>query len=244
MKDRAECRRAEELFSDEMEGRLDDVLRADLHAHLASCESCRALRAALAEVVGALRGVSVPEPAPALAERAAALALRRARRFPTVPAIPFWLQAAAAVVAVATTAGPLFLARTGVEPAAAASRLRAQTAQAGAYLQEKTDRLLEDVRLLRVVITTAFEGRLERVNDRVDDYRRLMERRRNSEGEHKKSRVDAAADRRLAAAAQPQDVLHRVPQVVPCVASYEAGDSRLRPSPADRISRTRTVEVS
>lgn len=193
MRDSIECRRAEELFSDEMEGGLDAVLRADLQAHLASCERCRVLQAALAEVVGVLRGMPVPEPAPNLAERAATLAVHRARRALAVPKIPVWLQAAAALVAVTTTAGPLLLVRTGVEPAVAASRLRAQTVQAGAYLQEKTDRLLEDVRLLRVVITTAFEGRLERVNDRVDDYRRLMERRRNSEAEQKKSRVDGGA---------------------------------------------------
>lgn len=227
MKDRTECRRAEELFSDEMEGALDAVLRADLHAHLASCEPCRALRGALAEVVGVLRSVSVPEPAPALADRAATMALRRARPARVVPTIPVWLQVAAALVAVTTTVGPLLLVRTGVEPAMAASRLKAQTVQAGAYLQEKTDRLLEDVRLLRVVITTAFEGRLERVNDRVDDYRRLMERRRNSDAEQKKSRVDgAAAARRLADAGCPFPSFER------------------RPGGPPRISRTRTAEVS
>lgn len=228
MKDRTECRRAEELFSDEMEDGLDAVLRADLRAHLESCEHCRALLGALAEVVGLLRGVTVPEPAPALADRAATTALRRARPARrVVPNIPFWLQVAAALVAVATTAGPLLLVRTGVEPAVTASRLRAQTVQAGAYLQEKTDRLLEDVRLLRVVITTAFEGRLERVNDRVDDYRRLMERRRNSETEQKKSRVDGtSAARRLA------DVLRGTTSSEPPLGQR------------DGISRTWTAAVS
>jgi anti-sigma factor RsiW len=199
MKDVTRCRRAEELFSDDLDGTLDDGLQSELRSHLAGCADCRALRAALAEVVEALHGASVPEPGTALAERAAAAALRRARRAPPMPAIPFWLQAAAAVVAVATTAGSLLLATSGVEPGVAASRLKARTVSAGVYLQERTDRFLEDVRLLRVVITTAFEGRLERVNDRVDDYRRLMERRRNAEQEQKKSRVDGGAvERRLA----------------------------------------------
>ena len=42
---------------------------------------------------------------------------------------------------------------------------------AGVYLLERKDRLVEDVRMLRVVIGAAFEGRVDRVNDRVDDYR-------------------------------------------------------------------------
>ena len=45
------------------------------------------------------------------------------------------------------------------------------------YVAEKKDRLFEDFRMLRVVVGTAFEGRVDRVNDRVEDYRRLLERR-------------------------------------------------------------------
>ena len=56
---------------------------------------------------------------------------------------------------------------------------RASTA--GVYLNERKDRLLEDVRILRVVVGAAFEGRLDRVNDRVEDYRRLLERRQSEE---------------------------------------------------------------
>jgi hypothetical protein len=38
-----------------------------------------------------------------------------------------------------------------------------------------------------VVLGTAFEGRLERVNDRVEDYRRLLDRRRPApEGDSKR----------------------------------------------------------
>ncbi len=36
---------------------------------------------------------------------------------------------------------------------------------------ERRDRLVEDVRILGVVLGTAFEGRIERVNERVEDYR-------------------------------------------------------------------------
>ena len=34
------------------------------------------------------------------------------------------------------------------------------------------------VRVLGVVLSTAFEGRIERVNERVNDYKRLLERRK------------------------------------------------------------------
>jgi hypothetical protein len=40
---------------------------------------------------------------------------------------------------------------------------------------------MEDVRVLRVVIETAFEGRVEKVGERVEDYRKLLERRRAEE---------------------------------------------------------------
>ena len=53
-----------------------------------------------------------------------------------------------------------------------------QTVTAGSSLLERKDRLVEDVRMLGVVLSTAFEGRLERVNERVEDYRRLLERRK------------------------------------------------------------------
>ena len=61
-------------------------------------------------------------------------------------------------------------------PTRAAQRLVSETVTRAAYLIERKDRLVEDVRLLRVVLGTAFEGRLERVSERVDDYRRLLER--------------------------------------------------------------------
>jgi len=53
-----------------------------------------------------------------------------------------------------------------------------ETVTASNQLMERKNRLFEDVRLLGVVLTTAFEGRVDRVNERVEDYRRLLERRR------------------------------------------------------------------
>jgi hypothetical protein len=99
--------------------------------------------------------------------------------------MPSWLQAAAAGFAL--VAAGAFLLVTGPEaPTRAASRIVDRTVNAGSFLIERKDRLVEDVRILGVVIGTAFEGRLDRMNDRVNDYRQLLERRRNATEEEKK----------------------------------------------------------
>ena len=74
----------------------------------------------------------------------------------------------------------LLLAGPRPDTAGTARRLTERTVMAREYLLERKDQLVEDVRILRVVIETAFEGRLDRVSDRVDDYRRLLERRKDS----------------------------------------------------------------
>jgi anti-sigma factor RsiW len=201
-----DCQRAEELLSDHLEGTLDVLLAADLEEHLAGCRDCRALGAALAEVRDVLRSFPALEPAADLAERAATSALRARRspplRFliPVSVGVPAWLQAAAAVLALVTTGGVLYATQSPA-PSHVAARLVDRTVNAGAYILERKDRLVEDVRLLRVVIGTAFEGRLDRMNDRVDDYRRLLEKRRANEEQAKKNGGRAAFgdDARIAA---------------------------------------------
>ncbi len=183
------CETAEQLLCDRHDGVLDDAGRAGLDAHLTGCARCRELAGALAEVLEALRGArsaadGVP-PAADLAERAATAALRaawaaksraaslRSRAWQAAPDALAWVRSLAAVLTVATTAA-IYLGPSFYRPA----RLVNRTVRAGAYLAERKAHLVEDFRLLRVVIATAFEGRLDRVNDRVEDYRRLIERRR------------------------------------------------------------------
>jgi hypothetical protein len=196
MRTTLDCARAEDLLSDYHEGLLDDPARADLQLHLVSCDRCAELRAALADVVSALRSAPLLEPARDLAERAATAALRAAQpprlvprrlRFPQIGAAaravfaspePVLVRGLAAALALAITGGVLLAQSFVGPPVRAANRVVERTVNAGAYLAERKDRLVEDFRLLRVVIGTAFEGRLDRVNDRVDDYRRLLERRR------------------------------------------------------------------
>jgi anti-sigma factor RsiW len=175
------CARAQELFSDHCDGSLHEILRVELERHLLACADCRALREGFEEVVAALRGHPAIEPSALLAERATAAALAGARQRPSRLALPVaaWprsLRVAAAVVLVATGVA---LLGSGPDQAATrtARRLADRAGNAFVYLAERKDRVVEDVRILRVVIAAAFEGRLDQVNDRFDDYRKLIERR-------------------------------------------------------------------
>jgi hypothetical protein len=186
-----DCPRAEELLSDHLEGALHPILRAELEAHLEACPACRALRGAFAEVVETLRAIPETDAPEGLAERAAAAALGGGRPFVVRPAVvlPAWVQAAAAGLALIALGTALMV--VGPErPTRAARHLVSQTVTAGTSLVERKDRLVDDVRILGVVLGTAFEGRLDRVNERVEDYRRLLDRRRPApEGDSKRGGV-------------------------------------------------------
>jgi hypothetical protein len=195
-----DCRRAEELLSDHLEGSLHAILRAELESHLDRCADCRALRAALGEVVETLRSFPDLDAPSGLAERAAAAALVRLRPVVVRPAIvlPSWLQAAAAGFALIAL-GTILMVVGPEKPTRAAQRLVGQTMTAGTSLMERKDRLVEDVRILGVVLETAFEGRIERVNERVEDYRKLLDRRRPApEGDSKRGSEAKSLPSRLA----------------------------------------------
>jgi len=188
MRHDAGCQRAQELFSDDLEGTLGVVLRGELAEHLRGCEDCRALRAAMEEVVAALHSKALVEPSAGLAARAAQAALEQARRAAPRPRVPEWPRALRLAAAIALVASGAVFLMAGPEsaPVRAATRLADQTENALFYVAERKDRVLEDVRILRVVIAAAFEGRLDRVNDRFDDYRRIIERRRAAATSDKK----------------------------------------------------------
>lgn len=204
MRDEMTCARAEELLSDDLEGILSEPLSSELAAHLGTCPKCSAVRVELAFVREALAEYPELEPSSSLATRAAEAALRagkvmafkprsasladlsaaaveprRARNVPRPPLVrlPAWAQSLAAGLALITLGTLLLTSRTEA-PARAASQIVSATVNTGAYLAERKDRLVEDVRVLRVVIETAFEGRVDRVNERVEDYKKLLERRK------------------------------------------------------------------
>jgi hypothetical protein len=174
-----DCQRAEELLSDHLDGTLHAILRAELAEHLAACAQCRALQGALADVVESLRAFPDTDAPAGLAERAATAALLGRGRVVVRPAVvlPAWAQAAAAGLALIAL-GTILMVVGPEKPSRAAQRLVSHTVTAGSSLMERKDRLVEDVRVLGVVLGTAFEGRLDRVNERVEDYRRFLDRRR------------------------------------------------------------------
>jgi hypothetical protein len=220
------CARAEELLSDDLEGRLPTEDAAWLAAHLSLCPACRALRGALAEVVSALRSEPELRPSPGLAGRAAsaALAAARTRSRSLRVGLPPPVLALAAGLAILSTGFVLWARRDRLPQVPAGLADRAAGAQV--FVVERTGRLVEDLRALRVVLAAAFEGRLEKVNDRVDDYRRLLERRRGlepgSEGRPRAgSRAGSPSGHPFLAAGRPAGA-----------AGLGAAEFRTRPGPA------------
>lgn len=182
-----DCRRAEELLSDHLEDTLHAVLRREVDAHLAGCDRCRALSEALGFVRDALRAFPDVDAPVGLADRAgaAALATRRAPIVRPALVVPHWVSTAAAGFALIAL-GSLLMILGPDAPTRAAEHLVGRTVDASQVILERKDRLVEDVRILGVVLGTAFEGRLERVNERVEDYRKLLERRRETSPEDSK----------------------------------------------------------
>jgi hypothetical protein len=182
------CLRAEELLSDYQAGELHELLRREVEAHLATCPDCPALVAALGEIVALLRATRARlelremEPASDLAARAAAAALAAGRGAPVRrrwrPVLPVRVQTMAAGIAIIATA--TVLAGRAAWERRWPHRLVSEAATAGVHVLERKDRALEDLRVLRVIVGATFEGRVDRVTDRVDDYRRLLERRRSA----------------------------------------------------------------
>jgi len=179
------CTRAEELLADYCAGDLPaGPLRSELEAHLASCSACRALAAALDDVLALLRAARDPmsarllEPPPGLAERAAGAALRAGRVAGRAwsRGLPRRVQGLAAALALLAT-GAVW-AGHGAFDRQLPQRLVRRAATAGVRLIERKDRAVEDLRVLRVTVAATFAGRVDTVSERVDDYRRLLERRR------------------------------------------------------------------
>jgi hypothetical protein len=210
-----DCDRVAELLSEDLEGTLDRAAAADVASHLAGCAECRALRLAMADVTSLLRAPAI-EPATDLADRVARASWVAART-PIVRAqrkrawanaaatwagwlteVPFAVQAVAAALALVVTAG-LVMAAGSAPGAPARPRFGQRISDATVYVIERKDRLVEDFRLLRVVVSTAFEGRLDRVNDRVDDYRRLLEQRKKDD-QHKDGKKSELEDSELGSA--------------------------------------------
>jgi predicted anti-sigma-YlaC factor YlaD len=185
------CEQAQELFSDRHDGALSPIMARELDGHLETCPACRELSEAFGEAVAALRSFPVLEPSAGLAERVATAALSANRRLSSrmpwaARPLPRWLRAAAAVAMLATGA-TLLAAGPENGYAAAAGPIAQRTAGTASFLSERTERAIEDVRLMRIVVKAALAGRLDSLSDRLTEYRRSLERRRADKDAHKKS---------------------------------------------------------
>lgn len=175
------CRAAEELLSDAVEGSLAGVQRDELDRHLAGCPACRALRDAVRDVRTFLIESPVVEAPDDLVSRVAEFSRqRRSAVGAGRQAALRWsrgLRLAAALVLMASGA-VLLIPGNPAGRALDTRRFGTQVINFGVQLAERKDRLVEDLRMLRILAGSALQGRVERVNESVDDYRRLLEQRR------------------------------------------------------------------
>jgi anti-sigma factor RsiW len=171
-----DCPRAEELLSDEIEGSLEEPLLGELRVHLEGCPGCSRLWRAVAGLRETLATTSVPAPPESLEERVGAALRRPRRRSPLAFGIPRSVQALAAVLTVGMTLGVSLAAGALPRSQQVAHHYWDRGAQAEAWVLERGDRWMEDLRLVRSVINMAFEGRLDRMSERLDDYRKALER--------------------------------------------------------------------
>lgn len=186
------CRRSEELLSDQLERALAPPLESELRAHLDGCSACRRLFAAMREGIELLKTLEVPDPPEALTSRILektrpALAARRQSAQTPVPvqsSPPFryaWVAAAAVFVIVLLWRPPELVSNVGRRMSLAAH----QTYSMGLGMYYRAERWIDDLNVLRTVVAVAFEDRLDLLNERL---RLLQKVRRDSDEESSESR--------------------------------------------------------
>jgi len=176
------CRRAEELLSDERERVLAPPIERELSAHLDTCDECRGLYQTFQEIANALGAMPVPVPPDALTEKLVVDLVRSARteltalktpreesRF-TVPSPR--LVAGASWLAVAAVLAMVLLFR----PPELASELSKKTSRTARHVYsfairtyDQTERWIEDLNVLRMTVSVAFEDRLDQLNEQLRD---------------------------------------------------------------------------
>lgn len=185
------CQRSEELWSDYLERTLPGPLLKDLEEHLGSCADCPPLLEAFREVVDSLRALPRPQPAPELVDRLLSATARLAAKpslgarlnWPLLRAQPWgnWAAggATAAILLLLIGRPPKPLAHLGRET----SQMGHQAYSFAVRIYRDTDRLLDELNVLRMTVGVAFEDRLDRLNERLRD---LEESRRKTEQQQDK----------------------------------------------------------
>jgi hypothetical protein len=178
------CRRAEELFSDLREGSLPTPLRTELEQHLKSCPDCSSLMDCFHDVVDTLESLPRPLPSPDLVGRIIEATrtklgtrqdeLSSVSGFALPPRINWAIWAAAAAfVMVLFLRPPAFLSSLGEQM----NRMGHQSYSFGLRLYQSSERLIDELNVLRMTVGVAFEDRLDRISERLKD---LEEARRKS----------------------------------------------------------------
>ena len=172
------CQRSEELWSEHLEGRLPPPLLRDLEEHLAGCPDCGTLLDTFREIILVLESLPRPQPASDLLERIltdSQPTLARLRERANWWAAASWGNWAAWGTAAALVAVLL------LGPEETISRMRQLGHQAYAFglgLYHDTEALIDGLNVIRITVGVAFEDRLDRLNQRLQD---LEEARRKSE---------------------------------------------------------------
>jgi len=179
------CSRAEELFSDDVEGSLSPPLAGELRAHLAGCDECRTLHAAFHEVVSGLDADAVPPLPETLSSRLVAARRAAASTRGGAPSAEPPLEAAVSWVAVAALLA-LMLLGGPPELVSTLTRKVSQTAHQaysfGVRTYHQTERWIEDLNVLRLTVEVALEDRLEQINERLHDLE-LTDRGTSEDGD-------------------------------------------------------------
>ncbi|MFQ5790272.1 MAG: anti-sigma factor family protein [Acidobacteriota bacterium] len=179
------CRRSEELWSDYLEGILPAPLQKDLEDHLHVCPDCPPRLAELREVLHALRSGPRPEAGDRLTERILALTrsrlseLRRAARLSDPASIyPAWTNWVAAAVAASFVLVLVFRPpRSFTGFGDRLSRLGRQAYSFGVRVYTETERLMDELNILRMTVGVAFEDRVDRLNERLKDLEEARQKR-------------------------------------------------------------------
>jgi hypothetical protein len=181
------CRRSEELFSDYRDGTLPAPLRLDLEQHLNSCEECASLMQSFRDVMDTLGSLPRPQPSPDLVGKILAVTRTKfgSRRdenrtfsglaLPTRINWAVWA-AAAAFVLLLFLRPPAVLSGLGEQ----LNRTGHQTYSFVLRVYRSSERIIDDLNVLRMTVGVAFEDRLDRLNERLKD---LEEARRKRGGD-------------------------------------------------------------
>ncbi|HSF16821.1 MAG TPA: zf-HC2 domain-containing protein [Vicinamibacteria bacterium] len=177
------CNRSLELISDLVENELPPILEREMRSHLSGCGECRALTAAVREVVAALRLDLEVEPPESLTENVllhTSTSLRDLSGEPNywLPPVASWIAAAAIFAAVALWRPPDAFFELSREVSQTAHKFYSF----GVRTYHETDRWIEELNVLRITMGVAFEDRIDRLSEKLRDLEEAR-RKTSSEGE-------------------------------------------------------------